>query len=292
VLVALLLLALPAFPAQDNGDGLADDIFDELNRLRLRENVGEVVRNEILDEVASRRAAVIAAEPPARRLPPPKPLSDVLERRPDLWFGRAVEQIDLLTDVQDPVQRSSRSWRDNSPSFALLTDPVFDAVGIGAAESGDGTLVIVSIFVVMHALEVDIGVLELQTIQAINGIRREYELKPLQPQQDLSDVARDHSADMADRDYFDHDSPEGDGPGDRMRRHAVPFRFVAENIAKSLDMDDPVNAVVEGWMKSPGHRKNIMRGDVYRTGVGVAIDELGRIYFTQLFVRTQVDPQE
>ena len=55
----------------------------------------------------------------------------------------------------------------------------------------------------------------------------------------------------------------------------------AENVAFNYKNAE---IVVQEWLKSPGHRQNI-RGNYNLTGIGIARDEQGRIYYTQMFVR-------
>lgn len=55
----------------------------------------------------------------------------------------------------------------------------------------------------------------------------------------------------------------------------------AENVAYNYKTAE---IVVKEWLKSPGHRQNI-RGNYNLTGIGIARDERGRIYYTQMFVR-------
>ena len=55
----------------------------------------------------------------------------------------------------------------------------------------------------------------------------------------------------------------------------------AENVAFNYKN---AKIVVQEWLKSPGHRHNI-RGNYNLTGIGIARDERGRIYYTQMFVR-------
>lgn len=57
-----------------------------------------------------------------------------------------------------------------------------------------------------------------------------------------------------------------------------------ENVAYNYNYDDPVQVSIEGWMESPGHKKNIL-GDFEETGVGIAISEDGKFYITQLFAK-------
>jgi uncharacterized protein YkwD len=97
-------------------------------------------------------------------------------------------------------------------------------------------------------------------------------------------AARGHSVDMATRDYFDHESPEGEGPGERAAAEGYPD-WSGENIAMGYSTPE---AVVEGWMDSPGHRRNILDCTSVAIGVGAADSgDAGRgIYWTQMFGRS------
>lgn len=78
-------------------------------------------------------------------------------------------------------------------------------------------------------------------------------------------AAQNHSLDMGQRDYFDHYSPEGDGPGERFEEAGYAGSTWGENIAWGYGSPE---AVVEGWMNSPGHCANIMNPNFTETGVG------------------------
>ncbi len=94
----------------------------------------------------------------------------------------------------------------------------------------------------------------------------------------LAAVARAHSADMRDRDYFSHTSPEGLSPFDRAEQAGVDYSR-AENIA--FGQADAA-AVMEAWLESPGHRANILDCELTKLGVGVA-EGTGGPWWTQLF---------
>jgi uncharacterized protein YkwD len=94
----------------------------------------------------------------------------------------------------------------------------------------------------------------------------------------LAGVARAHSADMRDRNYFSHTTPEGVGPFDRARAAGVGYAR-AENIARG---QADAAAVMQGWMDSPGHRANILDCSLTKLGVGVAEGPRGP-WWTQLF---------
>lgn len=97
----------------------------------------------------------------------------------------------------------------------------------------------------------------------------------------LTTASRGHSEDMVERDFFDHTNPDGDGPGDRARAAGYDWRAISENIAWGYRTAE---AVVAGWMDSPGHRRNILDCDAAEVGVGVA-DSSGGPYWTQMFGR-------
>ncbi len=94
----------------------------------------------------------------------------------------------------------------------------------------------------------------------------------------LAAVARAHSADMRDRDYFSHTSPEGLSPFDRAEQAGVDYSR-AENIAFG---QADATAVMEAWLESPGHRANILDCELTKLGVGVA-EGPGGPWWTQLF---------
>ena len=79
-------------------------------------------------------------------------------------------------------------------------------------------------------------------------------------------VAESHSRDMVDRDYFDHVSPDGVDPGERLLEGGVTWSgAVAENIART-----PAGALSAGelWLDSAPHRANIERCEFTHHGVG------------------------
>jgi uncharacterized protein YkwD len=94
----------------------------------------------------------------------------------------------------------------------------------------------------------------------------------------LAAVARAHSADMRDRDYFSHTSPEGLSPFDRAEQAGIDYSR-AENIAFG---QADATAVMEAWLTSPGHRANILDCELTKLGVGVA-EGPGGPWWTQLF---------
>lgn len=96
----------------------------------------------------------------------------------------------------------------------------------------------------------------------------------------ISSVALGHSRDMlTGRSPFGHD-------GFRQRIGRISGKLGRLHVAAENVASGPMDAreVVDGWLHSPGHRRNIM-GDFRLTGIGVAEAANGMIYFTQIFVK-------
>ncbi len=116
----------------------------------------------------------------------------------------------------------------------------------------------------------------------INKVREEHCLRPLTWWPQLSDCAREHSQNMAyGKCPFGHHGFKN--RANQMQKVAKISSF-GENVAYSYNYEDPVKIAVESWMKSDGHRKNIL-GDFEETGIGVAITKEGKFYITQLFAQ-------
>jgi len=90
-------------------------------------------------------------------------------------------------------------------------------------------------------------------------------------------AARVHSLDMAVRGFFDHTNPDGESPFDRMGYAGYSYITAGENIARG---QNSAAAVMDAWMNSPGHCRNIMSPDFAELGVG-AIS--GSFHWTQVF---------
>ena len=105
---------------------------------------------------------------------------------------------------------------------------------------------------------------------------------PLTVNGTLTAVAQAHSADMAAHNYFDHNSQDGRSPFDRMTAAGYRYSTAAENIAAGQRTPQ---AVMTGWMNSPGHRANILNCALKEIGVGYATGSSSTygVYWTQDF---------
>lgn len=81
-------------------------------------------------------------------------------------------------------------------------------------------------------------------------------------------AAQAHACDMMRNQYFSHRSKDGAKFSDRLLRAGCQYRYAGENIARGYS--NP-KTVMKGWMRSRGHRKNILlRHGVDRFGIGLA----------------------
>jgi uncharacterized YkwD family protein/spore coat assembly protein SafA len=123
--------------------------------------------------------------------------------------------------------------------------------------------------------------IESQVIQLTNQERAKNGLKPLATDWQLSRVARYKSTDMRDKNYFSHTSPTYGSPFTMMRNFGINYRSAAENIAAGQRTP---TEVVQSWMNSPGHRKNILSPAYTHIGVGHVTGGNYGHYWTQMFI--------
>ncbi|HZY59305.1 MAG TPA: CAP domain-containing protein [Candidatus Binataceae bacterium] len=103
----------------------------------------------------------------------------------------------------------------------------------------------------------------------------------------LAVAARGHSYDMALRHYFSHSSADGVSPEQRIRGSGIDYLEVGENIYMETYPDHEwlAERAVQGWLGSPGHRKNMLSPAFTDAGVGLARAADGSTYVTQDFIR-------
>ncbi|WP_283138676.1 CAP domain-containing protein [Rhizohabitans arisaemae] len=124
----------------------------------------------------------------------------------------------------------------------------------------------------------ELASLEARVVRLSNNARVRAGCRPLRVNQRLAYSARLHSADMAEKGYFSHTSPEGLTPWQRMER-AGYRNGGAENIGRGYQTADEA---VRSWMASAVHRKNILNCRLRAIGVGVHLGP-GGPWWTQDF---------
>jgi len=107
-----------------------------------------------------------------------------------------------------------------------------------------------------------------QMLKRVNAERASAGLPPLTLDPRLNAAAQRHAEDMLQRSYYSHISPDGSAPIDRARRSGYAARLVAENIARG---PTSVDEVMDNWLASPEHRRNLLHPGFTELGVGVAV---------------------
>jgi uncharacterized protein YkwD len=141
----------------------------------------------------------------------------------------------------------------------------------------------------------DMNTIALDIHNGINEQRKDNGLLPLTWNPILSQAALNHSNDMAKRDYFEHNDPEG---------HDFTYRYSQVGFNCQIPVSDYeysgggenimylegyygeeniASQTVTGWMNSSGHRHNILTSYFQSEGIGVAESDDGKIYATEDF---------
>ncbi len=130
--------------------------------------------------------------------------------------------------------------------------------------------------------------LEWKMLRFLNKDRQENGLNTVKMQKDLREVARKHSFDMAEKEYFDHINPKKQSPSDRLNLARITEACSGENLAKIKGYPNPTLEAEIGLMNSPGHRANILNSDFNCVGIGVIKSKEEIYYFTQNFARREL----
>ncbi|WP_274557737.1 CAP domain-containing protein [Streptomyces spiramyceticus] len=118
-----------------------------------------------------------------------------------------------------------------------------------------------------------------QVIEMVNTERDKHGCSPVTSNAKLQAAAQRHSDDMAARNFYDHTNPDGAGPGERITAAGYRWTTYGENIYKS---PQDARTAMDGWMKSPGHRGNILNCAFKEIGVGINLSSNGP-WWTQNF---------
>ena len=115
----------------------------------------------------------------------------------------------------------------------------------------------------------------------LNNDRARYNLAPLVIDPALCRIARIKSEDMRDKQYFAHTSPTYGDVRQMLSHFGYSYSAAGENIAHHASIEKAQAA----FLSSPGHRKNVLSAGYTKVGLGVALDDKGFVYLTQIFAR-------
>ncbi|HEX7065042.1 MAG TPA: LysM peptidoglycan-binding domain-containing protein [Bacillales bacterium] len=123
---------------------------------------------------------------------------------------------------------------------------------------------------------------EQKVVELTNKERTERGLQPLKVAVELSKMGDVKAEDMRDNHYFSHTSPTYGSPFDMMKQFGISYSYAGENIAAGQRTPQEV---VNAWMNSPGHRRNILNSHYTYIGVGYTDGGSYGSYWVQEFIR-------
>lgn len=126
--------------------------------------------------------------------------------------------------------------------------------------------------------------MEFELATGINLLRMEQQLPSLPLDPILSSVARSRAEDMASKDYFSHNPPDGCDYRCLMQRQGTAVAWTGEIIAwNDYALSEAARISIEGWRNSPPHFAIISDCHTSRMGIGAAIAENGTAYHVAVF---------
>jgi len=149
----------------------------------------------------------------------------------------------------------------------------------------------------LETAEADLAVLEHLMLELINQARHEHLPRWLGKaslcwHDGLAAVARGHSADMLQRQYVEHRSPEGLTPANRLEQYGIRYLACGENIGvvygDSSHDARGIHDIHAAFMNQPrsltNHRGNLLNPIWTHVGIGVAYKRDGALFVTQNFM--------
>jgi uncharacterized protein YkwD len=277
--VSVLLLAGSLATGQEtptDPGAIRHELLAEINRARMEQGRAALQASEALTRAAQTRAEQLSAAGTLDSAGIPG--EDLLGRAKRAGYPVAAIS-EVVAQADGPHSEIVGYWRRRADS--IWQDVVSERhreLGIGVS-SLDGVPLYVFLFGVTTAeafAERTEGIrngarVRRELLAAINRERASHRLPPLRVHPQLELAAQRHADDMLNRGYYGHASPEGAMVLERTRRAGYPAQSVGENIAKG---QTSVAEVVEGWMGSPEHRRNILDHFFRETGFGIAIGRM------------------
>lgn len=134
---------------------------------------------------------------------------------------------------------------------------------------------IVLIFILLFATSFSLEEYQKIILKGVNVEREKNNLKPLKINNRLNKIAIVKAKDMAREKKMSHTSKKFGATFNLIKKEKIHFTKAAENIASGHKTPE---FVVERWLKSKGHRKNILGKDYRFIGIGKASDNEGKLY--------------
>lgn len=119
-------------------------------------------------------------------------------------------------------------------------------------------------------------------LSEVNQTRKSKGISELKINKKLNEIAIIKANDMAKAQELSHTSKKFGMTFELIKDSGIKYSAAAENIARWHETPE---FVVERWLKSDGHKKNILNPEYDETGIGMAKDKNGKNYWVQLFIK-------
>jgi uncharacterized protein YkwD len=267
LLAALLLVARPALSQSD----VRQELLGLINAERARAGSPPLHLEGSLNQAAQQHAEELSRLGSLRG-----GSAGDMSRRIEQAGYQAHEWTENLINTRSGLDDVVHSWKARNPSsFRSLMDPDYRDLGIGVSRL-DGMPLYSFLFAVPQGDYFtretsdlrDRRQVQEEMLARINAARKKAGLQPLLENPLLDKAAQRHAEDMLARGYFAHRSPAGTTVRERSKAAGYDWRTIGENLAYG---QTSVEEVVQTWLESPGHRRNILNPDFRELGVGLAM---------------------
>jgi len=185
----------------------------------------------------------------------------------------------FLTKPDGTVDKQPCRGRAFDVTFALAVAGPYRLEIMGDAGGGPVIIAVVPLYVGVPepsasgevGTVVGPGEAEGRMLVLLNEVRQAAGISPVQPDDELREVALAHSTDMADHHFFAHVSPSTGSPADRLRRSNLLVSMFGENIAAAATPE----VAHQSLMNSPGHRANMLQPLFTHVGIGARKTDAG-----------------
>ncbi|HEV8579492.1 MAG TPA: CAP domain-containing protein [Thermoanaerobaculia bacterium] len=274
LLLLVLLRASPVLEGPPSPDSLRLELLAYLNDERTAAGVAPLRRAAALDQVAQENAEEVSANE-GQVVYDERSIPKIQRRLRKSGYEAHGWQQAFAAGPDDPATLIAWIKEKNPETFQTLLDADSQELGIGVSEIHGTPLY--TFFLAWRESEsfarqtaglADPEQVRSEVLARVNAEREAAGLPPLVLDSRLNAAAQRHAEDMLLRSYYNHVSPDGDGPKERIRQSGYTARLVAENIARG---PFSVTEAMDNWMASREHRRNLLHPSLRDLGVGVAV---------------------
>jgi len=130
----------------------------------------------------------------------------------------------------------------------------------------------------------DLPAMEKRVFDAVDNQRGHIGAANLIWSDELAAAARAQSVNMMERDFFAHVDPVRGDLAARLNGAGIKWVRCGENLLTEMGYIEPVWTAIVEWMHSPGHKQTLLDPGYTHSGVGIARNDEGRYWITQIFI--------